>query len=407
MIAPRVACLDLDTFFVSVERLLDPSLVGRPVIVGGVPGGRGVVCACSYEVRKFGVRSGQSIGEATRLAPPDTVWLPGQHGVYGPYAARVKEVAERFCPVVRTASIDEFYLDFHGCDRLYLRAGDADGDAAIERVAREMREAIQAEIGLPASVGLGVSRTVAKIASGLAKPAGVRMIRQGEELAVIGPLPVRKVPGIGPSAEARLVADGILTVNQLVSLPPGPLRARHGARSQGVWHALHPDAQAHLGEERPAFREHDPAGVTVGSISNERTFFEDLKDPDSVEAQLRALVERVCWRARKREARARTVALKLRTTDFHTITRSKTLRLPTSDEAPVREAVLGLYRAARDGRPVRLVGVQLSNLVGRDPQIDLPFGAQAPTPAKVIDELRARYGFDAVRLGAVAPRPRS
>jgi DNA polymerase-4 len=125
----RMCCLDLDTFFVSVERLLDPSLDGKPVVVGGPRGGRGVVTAASYEVRRHGVRSGISLMEASRLAPPDAIFLPTRHGVYGPYSERVRQVLDRFTPVVRAASIDEFYLDFRGCERLHRQPADAGADA--------------------------------------------------------------------------------------------------------------------------------------------------------------------------------------------------------------------------------------------------------------------------------------
>src|SRR5215831_17494674 len=150
MLAPRICCLDLDTFFVSVERLLDPRLRDRPVVVGGRRGGRGVVTSASYEVRAFGVRSGMSIREASERAPADSVFLPGNSDVYGDYSGRARDIVERYSPVVVAASIDEHYLDFRGCERLYRRAGDADDDATIVRVVREMTHAIDRELGLPA-----------------------------------------------------------------------------------------------------------------------------------------------------------------------------------------------------------------------------------------------------------------
>src|SRR5687768_11405543 len=163
--APRICCLDLDTFFVSVERLLDPSLEGRPVIVGGRPGQRGVVTACSYEVRALGVRSGMSLTEASKLAP-HAIYLPGRDREYSSYSKRVVAIAERYCPIVRTASIDELFMDFRGCENLYHRAGDADADATILRVVREITDVIKAEVGLPASAGIATSRPMAKVASG-------------------------------------------------------------------------------------------------------------------------------------------------------------------------------------------------------------------------------------------------
>src|SRR5688572_8208952 len=189
--APRICCLDLDTFFVSVERLLDPALVGKPVVVGGSPGQRGVVTAASYEVRAFGVRSGMSLTRAAELAP-HAIYLPTRHGVYEGYASRVRELARDYTPVAQVASIDEMFLDFSGCERLYHRPADASPDATIERVVRQLTDDIQARIGLPSSAGIGTSRSIAKVASGVAKPRGVRLVPAGQEAAFLAPLPVRK-----------------------------------------------------------------------------------------------------------------------------------------------------------------------------------------------------------------------
>src|SRR5262245_7367354 len=150
LLAPRICCLDLDTFFVSVERVLDPRLVGRPVVVGGLPGERGVVTAASYEVRDLGVRSGMSLKLAFGLAP-GAVYLPTRHGVYGEYAERVRRIAESYTPVSQVASIDEMFLDFSGCEKLYARAGDAGPDGTIERVVNQLTDEIQERIGLPSS----------------------------------------------------------------------------------------------------------------------------------------------------------------------------------------------------------------------------------------------------------------
>jgi DNA polymerase-4 len=184
--APRVCCLDLDTFFVSVERLLDPTLEGRPVVVGGKPGSRGVVTAASYEVRRLGVKSGMSLVEAGKRAPK-AIYLPTRHEIYGTYADRVREIARRFAPTVLVASIDEMYLDFSGCERLY-GADDAAGgksgqdrtrEAAIEGAVLKLTTTIFDEIGLPASAGIATSKVVAKVASALAKPRGVMLVPAG------------------------------------------------------------------------------------------------------------------------------------------------------------------------------------------------------------------------------------
>ena len=395
----RIACLDLDTFFVSVERLLDPRLEGVPIIVGGRKGSRGVVTSCSYEVRQLGVRSGMPMGEAERLAP-DALFLPTRHSTYGPYAEQVKAIAERFCPVVQTASIDEFFLDWHGCDRLFSRPEDPDADAAITRNAWQMRDAIQAEVGLPASVGIGSTRTIAKIASGRAKPAGVFMVHVGEEWDFLAPLPVRKYPGIGPSMEARLLNRGIHTLGDLLCLEPGPRRQYF----EGLVERLRRDLAGQgppLGRDRPAFMEHDPAGQTVGSISNERTFHADVGDRAEILSQLQGLSERVAWRARKRHLEARTVSLKLRYADFQTLSRSRT-GPATSSGAAIYRVVQELFEEANTrALPVRLLGVGLSNLVGEAPQLKLPFdeGKRAPV-TRALDAVRESFGYDAIQVGA-------
>ncbi len=396
----RICCVDLDTFFVSVERLLEPMLRGKPVVVGATPGMRGVVTCASYEVRALGVRSGMAIAEAVRLAP-GAIYLPTRHGVYSTYAGQVRAVLERYTPIVQTASIDEFFLDFRGCENLYRSARDSEADAVIERTVREMRQQIQSEVGLPASAGIGATRAIGKIASGLAKPAGVRMVRVGEEAAFLSPLAVRKFPGIGPKTEGRLLARGIQTLGQLVAQPRSGAFARFAPLADAVHRQMWGETRSELGADRPAFLEHDPDGVTLGSISNERTFREDVGNRNMVERQLLALVERVCWRARRRQVRARTVTLKLRYSDFDTLTRSRTMHA-TNCDAAVFEGILELYRVART-RPlsIRLVGVQLSNLVGPERQLSLAFDPrERGSVGGAIDAVRSKFGFDFIRIGA-------
>ena len=405
MTAPqaRIGCLDLDTFFVSVERLLDPSLAGRPVIVGGRPTDRGVVAACSYEVRARGVRSGMALRDAGRLAP-DAVYLPPRHDTYGRYTAEVRAIAARFSPEIQVASIDEMYMSFAGCEGLYARPGDRDGDATIERTVRAMTGAIQRELGLPSSAGIAATRSMAKVASGLAKPAGVLLVPVGREAETLGPLPVRKLPGVGPVAEGKLRAMGIETLGELAARPVADLRPVFGAWAEGMKRAAQGDGANALGPERPAFREHDVDGEVVGSISNERTFTEDVRDPSVIEGMLCALCERVAWRARKRGVKARTVTLKLRYADFQTLTRSRTLGVATDADAEVQGVVAELYRTARTRRTrIRLLGVQLSKLELAH-QMELAVdhataGGRAVRPAvtSAVDDIRARFGYDAVR----------
>jgi DNA polymerase-4 len=391
---PRICCLDLDTFFVSVERVLDPTLEGKPVVVGGQPGTRGVVTAASYEVRRLGVKSGLSLIEAGKLAP-DAIYLPTRGETYGSYAERVRDVARRYSPVVLVASIDEMFLDFSGCERLYGRPDDESGDAAIERAVLDLTGAVDRELGLPASAGVATSKVMAKVASSLAKPRGVMIVPAGVERAVLAPLPVRSFPGIGPVAESKLHAAGYRTLGAVAEAPLAELQAIFGAWAPAIQKGVQGRGSGALGRERPAFAEHDPEGETVGSISNERTFREDVRDPATIESVLCGLTERVCWRARKRHIKARTVTLKLRYADFHTLTRARTLA-PTSSELELYPILKEMLAAARTRPlPVRLLGVQLSNL-GAFEQLSL--FDQHEKAGAVVDRIRERYGFTTITL---------
>jgi DNA polymerase-4 len=389
---PRICCLDLDTFFVSVERVLDPSLEGKPVVVGGRPGSRGVVTAASYEVRRLGVKSGMSLVEAGKLAP-DAIYLPTRGDTYGQYAERVRRIAERYAPTVLIASIDEMFLDFSGCERLY---GDPEnGDAAVEQGVLALSRAIDDELGLPASAGIATSKVMAKVASSLAKPRGVMLVPAGVERAVLAPLPVRSFPGIGPVGERKLVDAGYETLGAIAEAPLEALGKIFGAWAVSIQRGVLGQGSGDLGRERPAFSEHDPEGETVGSISNERTFREDVSDPASIESVLCGLCERVCWRARKRHIKARTVSLKLRYADFHTLTRSRTLS-PTHSELELYPIVREMLTAARTRPlPIRLLGLQLSNL-GVFEQLSL--FDQHDKVSAVVDHIRERFGFGMVSL---------
>jgi DNA polymerase-4 len=396
---PRICCLDLDTFFVSVERVLDPSLEGRAVVVGGRPGQRGVVTSCSYEVRPLGVRSGMSLLDASRLAP-NAVYLPTRHDTYEPYSRAVREIARRFSPVVQVASIDELYMDLSGCERMYRRelepreAAGLSDDAVIAGVVRRMTAAIKDELGLPSSAGIATSRSMAKVASALAKPAGVLLVPAGREAAVLDPLPVRRLPGIGPVAEAKLGTLGLRTLGEVAATPVEVLRQVFGAWAESVRDGARGIGSADISRDRPAFKEHDVEGDTAGSLSNERTFGRDTSDLATIESRLASLCERVCWRARQRGVEARTVTLKLRYADFETISRSRTIE-PTSSEFELFPVVRDLCAAARARRraPIRLLGIALSNLGRFDGQLDL-FRDRRRNEA--VDAIRDKFGYEAI-----------
>ncbi|HXU61235.1 MAG TPA: DNA polymerase IV [Polyangia bacterium] len=391
---PRLCCLDLDTFFVSVERVLDPSLEDKPVIVGGRPGTRGVVTAASYEVRRLGVKAGMSLVEAGKLAP-NAIYLPTRGETYGKYSERVRNIAERYAPTVVMASIDEMFLDLSGCESLYAENGDENGDVSVERAILTLTAAIHDELGLPASAGIATSKVVAKVASALAKPRGVMLVPAGVERAILAPLPVRAFPGIGPVAEGKLVAAGYHTLGAIADASVAALREIFGAWAPSIQRGVQGEGTGALGRERPAFAEHDPEDESAGSISNERTFRDDLSDSAALESVLCGLCERVCWRARKRRIKARTVTLKVRYADFHTITRSRTVS-PTSSELELYPVVKEmLARAKTRPLPLRLLGLQLSNLGAFE---QLPLFAQHERVGAVVDDIRARYGFSTVML---------
>ena len=397
----RICCLDLDTFFVSVERILDPGLEAKAVVVGGHKGGRGVVTSSSYEARAFGVRSGMSIRDASALAP-GAIFLPGHHEHYASYSRQARAIVERFSPIVIAASIDEQYVDFHGCESLYRKVEDSDDDATILRVVRTMTKTIDDELGLPASAGIATSKSLAKVACTLAKPLGVRIVLPGEEQALLGPLPVRRLPGIGPVSEAKLLRAGIVTLADLCRAPEELLRPIFGVYTAGIRRNAQGAGSAELGRERPAFREHDPRGLSSGSISNERTFAEtSARDTAAV---LCGLCERVSARARARGVRAGCVTLRLRYSDFDTITRSRAI-MPTNVDVEIHRAALALYRRARSRRlAVRLLGVALSQLSLEGPQLELPTLDGGARRARTIDAVRAKYGYDAVHLATTMER---
>ncbi len=346
-------------------------------------------------MRAFGVRSGMSLTQAFALAP-HAVYLPTRHGVYGDYSARVRRIAEGYTPASQVASIDEMFLDFSGCESLYHASGDAGPDATVERVVRQLTDEIEARVGLPSSAGIATSRSVAKVASGLAKPRGVIMVKAGEETAFLGPLPVRKFPGIGPVAEQKLHDAGLTTLGEVAQAPLVALRRIFGAWAEPIQRGCRGLGAHELGRERPAFLEYDPAGGSFGTISNERTFREDIRDPSCIEAMLCSLCERVCWRARKRGVKARTVTLKLRYADFQTLSRSRTMT-PTCSELELYPVVRDLFVRARQRRTaIRLLGICLSNLRAYDEQ--LPLFDQGERLHRTVDGIRKRYGYEALRI---------
>lgn len=377
--------VDLDAFFVAVERLGDPSLIGRPIVVGADPQagrGRGVVAAASYEARQYGIHSAMPIGEAYRRCP-HAVYLPGRYDQYEQASRSVRRILRRFTPAVEAVSIDEAYLDLTGTERLH---------GPFARTAERIRGTVRVETGLPVSMGLGTSKIVAKIASDLAKPAGFLNVWPGSEARFLAPLPIERMPGIGPVTHARLSEFNLRTLGDLARLDAAFLESILGAWGPALLAcARGEDLDGVAPREIPK------------SISRECTFGEDTQDAAFCEAVLVSLSERACRSLRGYRLTARTVTLKLRYRDFTTVTRRVTLATPTDSDRLVAGIARELFRAAYARRVrVRLLGVALSGLVAAAPQLDLFTEPRALAWERLLvplDRLRARYGTGAIRSG--------
>jgi DNA polymerase-4 len=340
---PRaIVHLDLDAFFCAVEVLENPELADRPVIVGGRPEKRGVVSSASYPARAFGVRSAMSTARALILCPNAIVLAP-RHRLYRHYSRQVMAILHETSPVVEQMSVDEAFLD--------LTDQVAAWDEAVE-IGRHLQGRVREEISLSASLGVATNKLIAKVASDQDKPSGLTVVRPGEEAAFLAPLPVRVLWGIGPVTARKLAEIDVTTVGQLAQVTEEDLRARFGQHGAAM------ARQAQGIDERPLATEHQPQ-----SVSQERTFSQDVTDPQALKHQLWQLSQGVARRLKGSELAAGTVAIKLRYADFTTLTRQTTLDVPTDDEKAIYRAALALLRRAwQQGRPVRLLGVAARHL---------------------------------------------
>lgn len=375
-----IAHLDLDAFFAAVEENRDPSLRGKPVIVGG--GERGVVATANYVARRYGVHSAMPIRTAHSLCPHG-IFLPGDHDLYREYSRRLMALLEAYSPLVEQVSLDEAYVDLTGTERLF--------GAPVQTV-RLIQQRVAEELGLSISVGLATNKLVAKVASDYRKPAGLTVVAAGTEAEFLAPLPVERLPGVGPALLKQLRDRGITTVGDLAKIPAHLLRL-----SFGEWGEL----LAHRA------RGEDVSPVTpreeVKSISREHTFEQDVSDQKVLESTLISLTEDVCCRLRAKRLEARTVTVKIRYADFVTHTCSHTLPRPLDVDEAFFDEVLTLFREGRRRRyNLRLVGVGLSNLVPRSWQDDL-LDPELPLLRELdlkLDAIRSKYGNAAVRRGA-------
>lgn len=377
----QILHVDMDAFFVSVEELADPSLRGKAVVVGADPDGRGVVAAASYEARKFGVHSAMPVGKAKKLCP-HAIFLRGRHAKYREHSQKIYEVFEEFTPVIEMVSIDEAYLDLTGSDRLH---------GGMLCAADHLIRTVKKRTGLNCSVGASTSHLVSKIASDQAKPHGLLCVLPGCEAAFLAPLPVRRMPGIGKVTEPELLSMGIATIGDLQVYGSVRLKERFGKYGEWLYtKSMGQDIEAYAYEEEPK------------SISHETTFPADTADVEELERTLSYLSQLVARRLREHRLFARTVGLKLRNHRFKTITRDVTLDEPTHLDSVIFEEVLQMFSVAWDGKEkIRLIGVRTSNLETAISQPGLFESEKHEKLDRILraaDQMRGRYGFDALQL---------
>ncbi len=381
----------MDAFYAAVEVLADPTLAGKPLIVGG-PGARGVVASCSYEARSYGIRSAMPSMRARRLCP-HAVFVPGRYELYHSHSKRLHAVLTSFTPLVEGIALDEAFLDVTGSRRLW-------GEG--RQIAAAIRARVLADTGLACSVGVATSKFLAKLASEAAKPRagppgsppapglGVKVVAPGSELAFLHPLPVGALWGVGPATQRRLDRFGIRTVGDLAAMP---LATVTGALGEAQGRHLH--ALAWARDERAV--EPDRA---VKSIGHEETYATDHYAMDTLRTEALRMADAVGNRLREAGVAGRTITLKVRFADFSTITRSRTVARPVEAGAAVARVAMELLDAVDPSPGVRLLGVSVSNLVPR-PGEQLRLGEDGgtdrePAVARAVDEVRRRFGDAAV-----------
>ena len=376
--------VDMDAFYASVEVRDNPSLAGKPVIVGGTPERRGVVAAASYEARKFGIHSAMSSYRALKLCP-DAVILPSRMEHYAAISKQIRAVFNEYTPLVEPISIDEAFLDVTGSRKLFGSATE---------IAKIIKRRIRDEIGLTASVGVSTNKFLAKLASDLEKPDGLVVIRPGQAPARLAGLPVEKLWGVGKVTQRNLAAEGITTIKDLLQCPLSRLEGIVGSNAA----KLRELAQGH--DNRPVVVSEESK-----SIGAETTFSEDISDAGELREHLDVLCERIAKRIRKEGFRAHTIHLKARYADFTTVTRAVTLPTATATTQIVKESARELFdsRLERQGRALRLIGVSASHLVRpAQEQPELFPDTEEESREKMdhlLDDLQERFGSGAIWRG--------
>lgn len=374
--------MDLDTFFVSVERLMDSSLMGKPVIVGGTSN-RGVVSACSYEARNYGVRSAMPMQKAIQLCPHAIV-LKGNLEQYSYYSKLVTEIIKNSVPLFEKTSIDEFYIDYTGMDRFF----------GCYKVASELRQKIISESGLPISFGMSVNKTVSKIATGEAKPNNQIEVKPGEEKAFLAPLPVAKIPMIGAKMQEKLQKMGIVRIETLQNMSLDALEESFGNSGKMIWRKANGICNSAVNGEHER-----------KSISKERTFGTDIVDVDFMHSIIISLVEKLCFQLRKEQKLSACVNIKIRYADFSTFNLQKQIAYTSLDHELQHVALELFNQLYKKELSVRLIGVKFSHLVGCGHQINLFDNTiERIQLYETMDKIKTKYGSSILKKASTISR---
>ncbi|WP_257668984.1 DNA polymerase IV [Parapedobacter tibetensis] len=368
---------DLDSFFVSVERLLNSDLMGKPVLIGG-SSDRGVVASCSYEARKFGIHSAMPMRLARQLCP-EAILVKGDHDLYSKYSNIVTEIIEEKAPLVEKASIDEHYIDMSGMDKFF----------GTWKITQELRQRIIEETGLPISFGLSINKTVSKIATGEAKPCGEKKVDDGTEKPFLAPLSIRKIPGIGDKTYPLLRNMGISKIHTLQEMEVFTMRRVMGENGVSIW------KKANGIDNNPVVPFHEQK-----SMSKETTYESDTIDMDILKKTLVSMVDELAFDLRKEKKLTGCITLKIRYSNFDTHTQQVKVPFTNSDRV-IMEKVMELFRKLYSRRMlIRLVGVKFSNLIYGSYQVDLFNDTlEEISLMQAMDEIRMRYGAKYILRG--------
>lgn len=344
----HIVHIDLDSFFVSVERKFNPALIGKPVLIGG-SAERGVVASCSYEARKFGIHSAMPMKQAIKLCP-EAIIVRGTHGRYSDASREVTEIIHDAVPLYQKTSVDEFYIDLTGMDRFY----------DCFKIACDLRQRVIRETGLPISFGMASGKTVAKMATNAAKPNGQLWIKHGEELKFLAPFPINKIPGLGESTSQKLYQYGIEKIGDLQRTNIKFLEAVFGKMGIFLWEKAH-------GIDHSEIVPHSDRK----SISTERTFDINVNDQRTLETILVSMTEELSSKLRRENKLASCLAIKIRYANFETHTQQQKIALTAAEHILLPGIKNLLKKAWNQHRPIRLIGVRLSNLASGRYQINL------------------------------------